>query len=165
MRQILVIGGSKDFRERLVSELQALGFESEALWSGEGVIRRLTPTPPDGLVISPDLPEMKIAALMSWIRGTTQAETIPVVAVVTTRDEEREAQGTTCDHIIRVSRWMNNLANEVRVRLEAEWHRRAQARASQTNDEPGQASESAGGRQENGKPNGASPFTFFTIRG
>ena len=164
MRQILVIGGSKDFRERLVSELQALGFAAEALWSGEGVLRRLTPTPPDGLVISPDLPEMKIGALMNWIRGTSQAETIPVIAAVATRDEEREAQGTTCDHIIRVSRWMNNLANEVRVRLEAEWNRRDQARQEPAGDQQPRTAERPSSEPENGTPDAASPFVFFTIR-
>ena len=164
MRHVLVIGGAKDFRERLVSELQALGFAAEALWSGEGVLRRLTPTPPDGLVISPDLPEMKIGALMNWIRGTSQAETIPVIAAVATRDEEREAQGTTCDHIIRVSRWTSNLANEVRIRFEAEWDRRNQARDQQATKAQPQAAELASRRQENGTPNPASPFVFFTIR-
>lgn len=164
MRHVLVIGGSKDFRDRLVSDLQALGFDAEALWSGEGVLRRLTPTPPDGLVISPDLPEMKIGALMDWIRGTSQAETIPVIAAVASRDEEREAQGTTCDHIIRVSRWMNNLANEVRVRLEAEWKRREQARQQEAGEQQPQTSELPPPQQENGTPNPASPFVFFTIR-
>jgi len=164
VRHVLVIGGAKDFRERLVSDLQALGFDAEALWSGEGVLRRLTPTPPDGLVISPDLPEMKIGALMNWIRGTGQAETIPVIAAVTTRDEEREAQGTTCDHIIRVSRWMNNLANEVRVRLEAEWNRRDQARQQEAGEQQPQMSALASPPQENGTPHPASPFVFFTIR-
>lgn len=118
--QVLLVMKRGRYAERLLSSLAETDCDVTHIVAAEGIIPRLSYASPDAFVIAADLPELRLFGITRSIRKTHGFERTTIIGLVRSVDEEREAEATACDVILRIPFVAAALAREVRLRVDLE---------------------------------------------